>query len=26
MKKLGIYQPRRQRVVDEFNERSELTM
>jgi formate hydrogenlyase transcriptional activator len=26
MKKLGIYQPRRQRVMDEFNERSELTM
>jgi formate hydrogenlyase transcriptional activator len=26
MKKLGIYQPRRQRVVDEFNERSELTI
>jgi formate hydrogenlyase transcriptional activator len=26
MKKLGIYQPRRERVMDEFNERSELTM
>jgi formate hydrogenlyase transcriptional activator len=26
MKKLGIYQPRRQRAIDEFNERSELTM
>jgi len=26
MKKLGIYQPRRQRAMDEFNERSELTM
>jgi formate hydrogenlyase transcriptional activator len=26
MKKLGIYQPRRQRLMGEFNERSELTM
>jgi formate hydrogenlyase transcriptional activator len=26
MKKLGIYQPRRQRVLDEFNERSELAI
>jgi formate hydrogenlyase transcriptional activator len=26
MKKLGIYRPLRQRVMDEFNERSELTM
>jgi formate hydrogenlyase transcriptional activator len=26
MKKLGIYQPRRQRVVEEFNEPSELTL
>src|SRR6201981_923166 len=26
MKKLGIYQPRRQRVMDEFNERSELAI
>jgi formate hydrogenlyase transcriptional activator len=26
MKKLGIYQPRRQRAMDEFNERSELTV
>src|SRR6201984_171478 len=26
MTKLGIYQPRRERVMDEFNERSELTM
>jgi transcriptional regulator with GAF, ATPase, and Fis domain len=26
MKKLGIYQPRRQRAMDEFNERPELTV